>query len=235
MDHSKALKDRFVERYLLNELTAEEKVAFEGHYFACQACAEELRCGEALIENLREVMQQTPADASLPKAVKAGGTLRHKVQFQWLFPVFAAASIVLLLAVVGYQGMVTIPRLQREVSMAVPRPLTSVSLASSVSRGGAVPTVRIGASEPFGLYLDIPPRGEGVGFLCEVRTGSKVEFTVRVSEKQAKDTVHLLIPGDTLKPGQYDLIVRERAGNDSSSTVGSEVIRYLFQVENKQK
>lgn len=233
MDHSKALNDRFVERYLLNELTAEEKVAFEAHYFACEACAEELRCGEALIENLREVMRQTPADAFLSKADKAGVTLRHKARFQWLFPVFAAASIVLLLAVVGYQGLVTIPRLQREVSMAVPRPLISVSLAPSVSRGGAVPTVRVGSNEPFGLYLDIPPRREGVGFLCEVRTGSKVEFTVRVSEKQAKDTVHLLIPGDTLKPGQYDLVVRELA--DSSSTAGSEVIRYLFQVENTQK
>jgi hypothetical protein len=231
MDHSKALNDKLVERYLLNELTSQDKVAFEEHYFSCEACAEELRCGEALIENLREVMQSTP---SAREFVGVGIPSRHKVWFPWLFPVFAAASIALLLAIVGYQGMVTIPRLQRQVSMAVPRPLTSVSLVSSVSRGGALPTVKVGANEPFGLYLDIPPQRDAAAFLCEVRTDSKVEFAVRVTDKQARDTVHLLIPGDTLRPGRYDLTVRTLAGNESSPAAGAEVIRYSFQVESTQ-
>jgi hypothetical protein len=233
MDHSNALKDRFVERYLLNELTAAEKVSFEEHYFACQICAEEVRCGEALIENLREVVRQVPASKSLTVAAATGVPIPGRARFQWLFPVFAAASIVLLLGIVGYQGFVRIPRLEREVSMAVPRTLTSASLAPSASRGGALPTVKIGPNEPFGLYLDIPPQSGAIAFLCEVRTNSKIEFTVRVTEEQARDTVHLLIPGDTLKPGRYDLAIRKLTGKDFSGD-GTEVIRYSFQVENTQ-
>jgi len=230
MDHSEAVRTQSAERYLLNELSGDERSAFEEHYFSCQDCAEEVRCGAALMENLRAVARETPVTAVSRTRIPA----QRSSWFQWSFPAFATAAIVLLAAIVGYQGMVTIPKLRREVSIAVPQVLTSVSLMASVSRGGPLPVVKVSSNEPFGLYLDIPPQSGVTAFQCEVLSGSQVKFTVRVPERQASDTVHLLIPGGSLAPGQYDLVVSGISSSGTSSNTGAEVIRYSFQVEDKK-
>lgn len=224
MDHSEAVKCRVPERYLLNELTGDERSAFEEHYFTCQECAEEVRCGAMLMENLREVVQNTAGAALSPRL-----PVQRSFRTPWLYPAFASAAIILLAATVGYQALVSIPRLRREASAAVPQALTSVSLMASASRGAHLPVIQVATNQPFGLYLDIPPQPGISAFLCEVRTGSKVEFTVRIPGDQALDTVHLLVPGGTLPPGRYDFVVR---GITSTGT-GPEIIRYLFQVDNK--
>lgn len=225
MEHSEAVRTRIVERYLLNELESGERSAFEEHYFTCQDCAEEVRIGTTLMENLHEAVRNAPvASAAVPARA------RRSFQFSWLAPAFAAAAVVLL-AVVGYQALVVIPRLRREVSVVAPQALTSVSLMSSVSRGGSLPLVKVGPNEPFGLYLDIPPQPGIRAFQCKVLSDSKIEFIVRIPEKQASDTVHLLVPGGKLAAGHYDLVVSGVSG-EASSDVGPEVVRYSFQVEN---
>lgn len=228
MDHSEAVRTRAAERYLLNELTGEECSAFEEHYFSCADCAEEVRCGATLIENLREIVGNTSVAAlSAPRIAARRG-------FRFLSPAYAAAAIVLLAALVGYQSLVTIPRLRREASIAVPQVLTSVSLMPSVSRGDSLPAVKVRSNEPFGLYLDIPPQSGFAAFLGEFRSGSKVEFTVHISDKQASDTVHLLVPGGKLTPGRYDLVVSGISPNATPPHRGPEIIRYSFQVEHQQ-
>jgi hypothetical protein len=229
MDHSEAVRTRVAERYLLNELTGDERDAFEEHYFSCQECAEEIRCGAILMENLREIVLDTPSTTFPAPRIFGGRSFR----FQSSYQVFASAAIVLLATVVGYQSLVLIPRLRRGVGGAVPQALTSVSLLASASRGSQLPVVQVGMNQPFGLYLDIPPQSGFDAFLCEVRTDSKVEFTVRIPKDQAIETVHLLVPGDKLKPGRYNLVVRGIASN-SAPNAGPEVVRYSFQVENKQ-
>ena len=49
---------------------------------------------------------------------------------------------------------------------------------SSVSRGGALPVVKIEPNEPFGLYLDIPPQSGISAFQFEVRSGSQPKFAI---------------------------------------------------------
>jgi len=230
MDHSEAVTTQAAERYLLHELTDNERSAFEEHYFCCQECAEEMRCGAILMENLGEVVRSIPATTVSAKPVPA----RRSIWPQWFFPAFAAAAIVLLAGVAGYQSLVTIPKLRSQASVAMPQVLTSVSLMSSVSRGGALPVVKIKPSEPFGLYLDIPPQSGISAFQCEFRSDSQTKFVVRIPEKQASDTVHLLIPGGSLAAGRYDLVISGISSSGSSSNAGAEIIRYSFQVENHQ-
>jgi hypothetical protein len=105
---------------------------------------------------------------------------------------------------------------------------------ASASRGAHLPVVQVATNQPFGLYLDIPPQPGFAAFLCEVRTGAKLEFTVRIPGDQALDTVHLLVPGGKLAPGRYDLVVRGITSKGASTGADPEVIRYSFQVENKR-
>ena len=49
MDHGEALQMMAAERYLLDELTPEERDAFELHMFGCHECALDLRAGAAFM------------------------------------------------------------------------------------------------------------------------------------------------------------------------------------------
>ena len=53
MEHAEATDRMAAARYLLDEMTEEERFAFEEHYFGCPACAEEVRDGSAMIDSLR--------------------------------------------------------------------------------------------------------------------------------------------------------------------------------------
>jgi len=54
MGHEEAERANAVERYLLNELTDEQRMRFEAHYFECSLCADGILAGQALIEGLRK-------------------------------------------------------------------------------------------------------------------------------------------------------------------------------------
>ncbi len=49
-----------VDRYLLNELTTEERMRFEEHYFECAECADAVEAGQAFISGIRPIPDQVP-------------------------------------------------------------------------------------------------------------------------------------------------------------------------------
>ena len=50
MNHDAAVRDKIAERYLLGELTGEERDSFEAHFFTCQDCAEDVRLTSRFVE-----------------------------------------------------------------------------------------------------------------------------------------------------------------------------------------
>jgi hypothetical protein len=55
MDHDTATKGLFAERFFLGELNDDEREAYEDHFFACQACAEEIRVLFQFIQRAKQV------------------------------------------------------------------------------------------------------------------------------------------------------------------------------------
>jgi anti-sigma factor RsiW len=53
MDHVEAVKTLAIERYLLEEMTPEERDSFEAHFFACAECADDAREAAAMREGVR--------------------------------------------------------------------------------------------------------------------------------------------------------------------------------------
>jgi anti-sigma factor RsiW len=69
VEHQSVVDLRFPERYLLGELSPDETVEFEAHFFECALCAEEVRLGAHLVDNLKAVLPETiPRESVLPAA-----------------------------------------------------------------------------------------------------------------------------------------------------------------------
>jgi anti-sigma factor RsiW len=55
MNHDEAVQLMATEKYLLNELTPEQREAFEAHFFECVDCAKDVRAGDSLVRSVKEV------------------------------------------------------------------------------------------------------------------------------------------------------------------------------------
>src|SRR5689334_19862756 len=60
IDHQDAVKSLMAERYLLGELNAGEREAYEEHLFCCDACFEQVKAGTAFVSHLRRMGAKEP-------------------------------------------------------------------------------------------------------------------------------------------------------------------------------
>src|ERR1700720_4998634 len=63
MDHDLAVKSQACEKYLLGELSADLREAYEEHYFSCAECATQLRMAAEMVGAGQRIFAQTPAPA----------------------------------------------------------------------------------------------------------------------------------------------------------------------------
>ncbi len=60
IDHDEAVKDLMAERYLLGELNASDRDAYEEHLFSCDACFEQIKTGTEFVDHLRHIGTDDP-------------------------------------------------------------------------------------------------------------------------------------------------------------------------------
>jgi hypothetical protein len=221
MNHSDALKLNAAEKYLLGELSADQRAAYEDHYFGCPECAEDVRAGVTLLDNARHVLRaEFPSWAAVVQPVTG-----RRGWFLWARPAYALAAVAVLAVVLIYQNVVTIPELQRGAPQALP----SFSLVTLGSRANSSVVITAKPDRPFGLYFDIPASNQFTYYSCRVQTQSGASvFSVQVSAEQARDTVQLLVPGSALKAGGYALVVYGYKEGQGPEATGQEVARYPF-------
>ena len=232
MDHSEAVQLRATEKYLLGELPTDQREAFEDHFFACTECAQDVKTAAVFIDNARAALREAPVPA------RQFQPARQKSWWGWLQPAWGLAAAAAILAVVGYQNLVTIPHLKTEMAAATtPQALTSFNLTTAGSRGAIGPQLTVPAEKPFSFYIDIPASDSFAYYSAAVETDSGArKFAVPVSREQAKESVQILLPAKTLSPGNYVLVVVGQAissvgSQPTSSATGTEVARYPFSVQ----
>jgi len=229
MNHSEAVRAKAAEQYLLGEMRGPLREEFEEHFMECSECAADVRAGVAFIESAREALRLEPS-----AGVETAQTSPQPSWLAALFrPAIAAPAFAILLAIAGYQGIVTIPHIKSQLSLAnSPRALHAFSLIGANSRGDTAVVVAVRPDEAFTLYLDIRPDPSFSLYTCEVENGSGVpEFSVQVSAEEAKNTVQILVPPSRLTPGQYVMVVRGIAAAQGAGGGGAEVMRSRFSVE----
>ncbi len=150
MDHQDAVRRGAIEKYLLDEIAQPEREEFEMHFFDCQECAEEMRTTAAFLAGAKLELRRSHIAQPLRAAAKK----------PWLEifrrPAVAAPAFALLLLVVAYQSIVTLPRIAGAgVQPTNPQVLTSLSLSGGSHREGAAPIAALHKGQPLLLSMDI--------------------------------------------------------------------------------
>ena len=92
MQHEGAKEMLASERYLLGELSSDERDQFEEHFFTCRECAADMRDSAAFFENLEAVLKED-ARQSQPAAVGFWTRLKDWFALPSLVPAGAAAAL----------------------------------------------------------------------------------------------------------------------------------------------
>jgi anti-sigma factor RsiW len=223
MDHEITVQTGAVERYVLGEMETEERELFEEHFFECETCSMDVRAGVVFAANTRALARKQQAEKqAAPNRGWRG----------WLQPAWAPAFAMVLLAVVGYQSLVSIPRLNREVASATAPRQVGVTVLSGQARGAAAPVER-NASEPLLLVFDLTPGPAFDKYDVEILNASGIRVAeLPVTAPARGGSLHILIPDENMAPGKYTLVVRGH-GNSSSPSANVEVDRYSFELRRK--
>jgi anti-sigma factor RsiW len=228
MDHTEAIRMKATEQYLLGEMPATLRDEFEEHFMDCADCARDIRAGAALMGNLKDALKAEPVPAAAPLRLP---DRRESWLAAFFRPAIAAPALAILLAIVGYQSLVEIPRIQSALSTAnAPGAITSFSLLSGSSRGEASVPVVVRRDQPFTLYVDVPPQPGFPLYTLEVESASGAsQFSVPVSADAARNTVQVLVPQGRLAPGDYVMVIGGASSQANSSV--TEVGRMRFSVK----
>jgi len=213
MDHQQAIKMQAAERYLLQELSEEERESFEDHYFTCTECADEVKAAYIFADNAKAVMADWPAPA--PRAERQSFNF-----WEWLRPVLVPAMAVLLLGVTVYQSVLVIPRLERQLETATaPRALPSV-VARAATRGEPA-VVQLSPNDQFvQVILDINTTQPVSSYSSQVYDESgNLRFTIPSVVPSGGGSLNLLLPASELKPGRYTIKVEPSGPDDYSFVV----------------
>ncbi len=212
MDHEEAVLHKATERYLLDELDGEARDAFEEHLFDCSECATDLRALTMFVEQSKVVLAEKPATARPEERAKAGW-------FGWLRPALAVPLLAMLLAVIGYQNLVTMPRLTEAENRLQAPPWTSINL---MTRGAATPVIQVTPGGEFLLFVNLPRSHDYSSYMADLYDpAGKLESSVAILAETAGDAWPLRVPAKSRKTGLYTLTVRGTTNAGQTTVLGS--------------
>jgi hypothetical protein len=215
MDHEAVVRQKMTERYLLNELAPQARDEFEEHFFDCQDCALDVQSGTVLIEQskIELAKDSRPADAHLPVPAQV-----EPGWHSWFRPAIVIPVMAMLLAVVAYQSLVTLPRMQLALQSPQVLPWASVNVGTFGSEG---PVVKAIAGQGFLLFVRIPPEGIYSQYTAELyNPAGKVEWKVTISASATQDQWPLQVPAANRESGSYSLVVRGVSAAGENKEIG---------------
>ena len=219
MDHKLAHQTKTIDKYLLDELPQEERLAFEEHMFDCPACAAKVKDDFGMISDLKEVLAEATPIRALHSGKTTGGWR------EWFRPLMFAPSLaaLALACIVGYQNMVSIPGMLRP-QMLETNPFVSTTRGATVQTAVVKPGAALFAAS-FGVAAaTVYP-----AYACEFQAEGKATIMTVDCGKHptAEFTLSLLLPAAKFPPGGYTMILR------SATDQHSEVSRYSFAIRNE--
>ena len=229
MDCKQAEDLQLAVKYVLGELPPVQRDEYEDHYMDCPECAKDVYAAAAFTDTAREVFRQEGCGEA-PAPVRERGRW-----FAWLRPTVAVPAMTLLLAIVGYQNLITVPHLKAGNSAAKAQVLNEVSLVAAYvrgERGEDAVKVQVQKSETFALNFDFLPQRPFDHYLCQLQdeAGRMVFQTSIPAEKEIQE-VHLLVPQGLRRAGKYSVVVAGDPGSKGEWDKANEVGRWNFVVD----
>jgi hypothetical protein len=236
MDHAHATLTGAAERYVLGEMSEQERDQYEEHFFSCATCADEVSAADRFVELARARWRVEPA----PGRVVAGAGVDSPAPSRWAgflgwfhpLPSGAAAAGLVLLGVVAYQALILVPGLRQQLREA-DGVQTAPSYFLSVSRGEA-PVITVSGEERLvSLTLSRNVERPFPFYRFEVHDASgRTIMADTLRAPSSGDELHVLLPTRGLPSGSYVIVV---GGLDSRSsrTAGSDSARYPFTLDRR--
>ena len=230
MDHNEAIQRQAAVKYVLGELPSAERDSFEEHYFDCQECALDVRTAAGFVDVGREVMR---AESFERVAVREAE--RQRGWLVWLRPAFAAPAMLILLVIVGYQNLITVPRLKSGGAAGSAQVFNSFSLVAANTRserGDEAAKVPVQKNETFALDFDFLPERHFDHYLCQVKDeAGRVLLQAGIPAEKEKQEVHLLAPNGVGRPGKYSVVIVGDPASKGEWISDNEVSRLNFVVD----
>lgn len=215
MEHNEAVKLMITEKYLLDELSPEERDQFEEHFFGCAECADDVRTGALFIEKSKRVLSERPALVPARSPVARG---EKRGWLAWLRPVFTVPVMALLLGIIGFQNLGH----RRE-----PKVLAS-AVINVGSRGEKIVTIRQG--ERFALLVNFPPQSQYSSYIAELQDpGGKALWSVGITPEPGRASYPIETPTAHLAPGNYTLLLNGIMTNGAVLEVGQSTFKLQIQ------
>lgn len=207
MNHSEATQNMTAERYLLDELTPEEKEAFEQHVFDCPECALDLRAGSVFITEAKAQLPGLAAQSSAAAPEPAKPTAKRNRWSAWLKPALAVPAFAVMLLVIVYQNVSTIPALRNAAGE--PRIVHSTAIHLG-TRGGAHTPVAADRTEGLALSIGLPQASAYSSYVFELYDPKGKQVWTRTLAATTADSgddgiVSLVVPSSGLLEGSYTL------------------------------
>jgi Putative zinc-finger len=216
MNHDLVVRQKIAERYLLEELDPEQRDEFEEHLFDCQECALDVRAGATFVEQSKAILAENAPETApvrLPVSTPARGGW-----FAWLRPALAVPALAVLLLVVGYQNLVTYPRLQQALNQPQVLPWASVNVGTWGTGGS---TITAAPGKGFLLFLRIPPDGLYEHYTADLyNPAGRVEWSLTIPATTGQDQWPVQVPGANRAAGTYTVAVRGITSAGESKDLG---------------
>ena len=240
MEHSEAVELMATERYLLGELSPDQREAFEAHFFECYECALDVRAEAAFLKEAKvQLPQMTPAVSSAPvsgvpaRPVAAKPEPKQREWFAWLRPAWAVPAFAALLVVIGYQNLATIPGLRSAAE--TPRVAPWATLHVGTRAGAETPLTADRKTGATVLITDLPggesSAGSGYAWFAFDLTNpaGKLYWSQNVKAQPGGDgAVSLTIPGKGLQEGVYTLTIAGITPEGSRTEVERRLLNVRF-------
>ncbi len=224
MNHDEVVRLKLTERYFLDELDPEKREEFEEHYFDCQECALDVRAASMFVEQSKTLLAEDSGKAVGPSAVSGS---RGWLHLGWFRPGFAVAALAVLLAVIGYQNMVTYPHLEQAANRPQVVPWASLNIGTRGSNTPIVPAARGGG---FLLLLNIPPDSRYSRYIADLyNPAGKLEWSLTIPADMANDVSPVEVPGADREAGIYSLTVNGINVDGQNAQVGQATFELQIQ------
>jgi hypothetical protein len=213
MDHEEAIKNFTAERYLLGELTEDDRDAYEDHLFSCPVCFEQVKAGTEFVSQLRHISKEEVGTITHPGFI---GTLMSGLRQ----PV-SMVAFTLLFCAIGlnvYQNRLISGF--RHVQVAPTAFLSDGAKAEGIKQVTVPRNTRF-----FNLNFQLLQKGSYTRYEGQLLTESgKLKYSFPVSLEQASETINLLLDSQVMDEGTHQIVIQ---GVNKDGTM-SELTRYTF-------
>ena len=215
--HDDAVKDLMAERYLLGELDAADREAYEEHLFSCDTCFEQVKVGTEFVSHLRHIGTQDP---QVPIASGFMSRLMTNARQPLTITVF---GFMLFASGVAVHQNSVITHLKE------PRPEIRSVLTGIAHGSGDTHVIKIPKNSALSLNVEYAPKGEFISYQAQILSSSgKALHTVALPETQVGTTASIAVPADALKPAQYSVVVFGRRSDGTQEEVGRGAFELQF-------